>query len=73
MNIKIGNENLEEISEFCYLGSKITRDGRCNADIRSRVGQAKKTFAELTQLFVSNIDLELSKKLLKTYIWSVVH
>ena len=34
-NIKISNENIGEISEFCYLGSKIIRDGRCNANIHS--------------------------------------
>ena len=35
MSIKIGNEEIGEISEFCYLGSEITRDGRCDADIRT--------------------------------------
>ena len=47
LNIKIGSEKIGEIYEFCYLGSKITRDGRCNADIRSRIAQAKKAFAKL--------------------------
>ena len=28
LNIKIGNEKVGEISEFCYIGSKITRDSR---------------------------------------------
>ena len=66
MNIKIGNEKIGWISEFCYLGSKITRDSRCNADIRSTKRQAKKAFAKIPQLLVSNIDLEIRKKLLKT-------
>ena len=35
LKIETGNEQIAEIDEFCYLGSKITRDGRCNADIRS--------------------------------------
>ena len=52
--------------------SKITRDGRCNADIRSRIRQAKKSFAELPQSFVLNIDLDIRKKLFKTHVWSVV-
>ena len=72
LNIKIGNENEGEISEFCYLGNKITRNSRCNADIRSRIGQAKKVFATIPQLLVSNKDLKVRKKLLKACIWSVV-
>ena len=53
---KVGNEKIGKISELCYLGSKITRDDRCNADIRSRIGHAKIAFAKIPQLLVSNID-----------------
>ena len=70
-NFQIDNEKIGEISEFCYLGSRITRDGRCNSNNRSRIGQAKIPFAKIPQLLVSNIDLEIRKKLLKTYVWSV--
>ena len=67
LNVQIGNEKIEEISEFCWLGSKIKRDGgHCNADIRSRIGQAKITFAKIPQLLVLNIDVEIRRKLLKT-------
>ena len=71
LNIKIGNEKIEEISEFCYLGSQITRYGRCDADIRFRIGQAKKAFTKILRLLVSNKDLEIRMKLLKIYVWSV--
>ena len=46
--------------------SKITRDGRRNADIRSRIGQAKKASNKIPQLLVSNTNREIIKKLLKT-------
>ena len=58
-NIKIGNGKIGKISELCYLGSKITRDGCCSADMRSRIGQAKKAFDKRTQLFLSNIDSQM--------------
>jgi ribosome-interacting GTPase 1 len=29
MNIVLGNQILGEVEEFCYLGSKITKDGKC--------------------------------------------
>ena len=41
LKIKIGYEKIREISKFGYLKSKITRDGRCNVDIRSKIGQPK--------------------------------
>ena len=63
LNNKIDNEMIEEISEFCYLGSNITRDGRRKADIRSRIGQNKKAFAKLPQSLGSNIEPEIRKKL----------
>ena len=31
-----------------------------------KIGQAKKAFAKLTQILVSNIDLEVRKKLFET-------
>ena len=71
LNIKIGNEKIGGIGKFCYVGSKITRDGRCNVGIRSRIRQTMKAFAKLPHLLVSYIDLEIRKKLLKTYLWSV--
>ena len=56
LEIKMSNEKVGNISEFCYLRSKITRNDRCNADVLSRIRQAKKAFAMLRQLLVSNIQ-----------------
>ncbi|MGX9339111.1 hypothetical protein, partial [Pantoea dispersa] len=71
LRIKIGDETVEEVKEFSYLGSKITEDGRSKVDIRSRLAQAKKAFLSKRNLMVSNMGLESRKKLLKTYIWSI--
>ena len=68
MIVQTGNEKIGKIREFCYIGIKITRDGRCNADIRSKVGKAKLVFAKISQLLVSNVDLAVRKKLLITYL-----
>ena len=53
----------------CYF--YLCRDGQCNTDIRSRIGQAKIAFAKIPNLLVLNINLETRNKLLKTYVWSV--
>ena len=50
LNVQIGNGKIGEISEFCYLGSKITIYCRCNADIHFRVGQTTIAFAKISQI-----------------------
>lgn len=36
-NIVIGDERVEQVKEFVYLGSKFTRDRKCESDIERRV------------------------------------
>ena len=37
---------MEEVQEFCYLGSKITNDNRSKRDLKCRIAQAEKAFEE---------------------------
>ena len=71
LDIKIGTEKIQEVEEFCYLGSKITKDGRSKRDIKCRIAQAKIALYEKINLFRSGIDVNIKKQFLKTYIWSV--
>jgi len=70
MNVKIGGVQVDEISEFIYLGSKITRDGRSKVDIKSRLAQGRSAFYKKKSLLVSNIDLGIRKTFLQQYVWS---
>jgi hypothetical protein len=56
---------------FKYLGSLLTDDGRCTCEIRSRTATAKAEFNKKNNLFTSKLDLNLRKKLVKCYIWSM--
>jgi hypothetical protein len=49
----------------------LTNDGRCTCEIKSRITLAKAEFNKKRALFTSKIDLELRKKLVKCYIWSI--
>jgi len=71
MNVKLGANKLEECDEYCYLGSIVTNDNYSRRDIRSRIAQAKKAFADKKQLLTSAIHLDTRKRFLKAYIWSV--
>jgi hypothetical protein len=45
VNIMINGESLESVQEYVYLGHTITSDGKCETEIRKRVGMAKSALA----------------------------
>ena len=49
----------------------LTNDGRCTCEIKPRIAMAKAAFIKKRALFTSTLDLELRKKLVKCYIWSI--
>jgi hypothetical protein len=49
----------------------ITNDARCTREIKARIAMAKAAFNKKKTLFTSKLDLELRKKLVKCYIWSI--
>jgi hypothetical protein len=53
------------------LGSILTNDRRCTCEIVCRVAVAKVAFNKKRALFTGTLDLELRKKLVKCYIWSI--
>jgi len=64
-------KQLENVESFKYLGSILTNDGRCTCEIKCRTAVAKAAFNKKRGLFTSALDLELRKKLVKCYIWSI--
>ena len=71
VKIMIGQKQLENVECFKYLGSILTNDGRYSCEIKSRIVMAKVVFNKKKTLFTSKLDLNLSKKLVKCYIWSM--
>ncbi|XP_049864315.1 uncharacterized protein LOC126365784 [Schistocerca gregaria] len=69
--IRLGNDTLKVIKEFCYLGSKIPDDGRSREDIKCRLAMARKAFLKKRNLLTSRIDLSVRKSFLKVFVWSV--
>ena len=54
-----------------HISSILTNDGRCTCEIKSRIAVAKAAFNKKKSLFTSKLDLNLRKKLIKCYIWSM--
>jgi len=64
-------KQLENVDSFKYLGSILTNNGRCTCETKCRIAMAKAGFNKKRTLFTSTLNLELRKKLVKCYIWSI--
>ena len=67
----INQTQLESVECFKYLGIMLTHDEKCTCEIKRRIATAKAAFNNKKNLFTSTLDLELRKKLVKCYIWSI--
>ena len=68
VKIMVDQKQLESVE---YLGSLLTNDGRCACEIKCKIAMVKAAFNKKRTLFTSTLDLELRKKLVKCYIWSI--
>ena len=64
---------VETVSDFIFLGSKITTDGDCSHEIKRRLLLGRKVTTNLDSIFKS-IDITLSRKvcLVKAMVFPVV-
>lgn len=73
VNIKIGNDKLNQVKEFCYLGSIITGNNKSKDDMKRRIMMAKQVFQKKYNLLTSkHLKLETRKRFIKTFVWSVL-
>ena len=58
---EIGGETVETVSDFIFLGSKITTDGDCSHEIKRRLLLRRKVMINLGSIFKSR-DITLPTK-----------
>ena len=70
---EIDGETVETVSDFIFLGSKITADGDCGHEIKRHLLLGKKVMTNLDSMFKSR-DITLSTKvcLVKAVVFPVV-
>jgi hypothetical protein len=65
-------EPVEELDEFCYLGSMVTKDGGAETDVNIRISKAKGAFSLLRQLWRSKeISRNTKLRIFNTNVKSV--
>ena len=70
---QIDGETVETVTDFIFLGSKITADGDCNHEIKRHLLLGRKVMTNLDSILKSR-DITLSTKvcLVKTMVFPVV-
>ena len=70
---EIDGETVETVSDFIFLGSKITADGDCSHEIKRRLLHGRKVMTNLDSIFKSR-DITLPTKfcLVKAMVFPVV-
>jgi hypothetical protein len=66
--IKVNGQCLEQVSQFKYLGSTITEDGRCQKEVRIRIAMAKEAFNKRKCLLSRKMNRQLKKRIIKSLI-----
>ena len=70
---EIDGETVETVSDFIFLGSKITTDGGCSHEIKRRLLLGRKVMSNLNSIFKSrDITLPTKVHLVKAMVFPVV-
>ena len=70
---EIDEETVETVSDFIFLGSKITADGDCSHEIKRRLLLGRKVMTNLDSIFKSrHITLLTKVRLVKAMVFPVV-
>ena len=70
---QIDGETMEAVSDFIFLGSKITADGDCSHEIKRHLLLGRKVMTNLDSIFKSrDITLSTEVHLVKAMVFPVV-
>ena len=70
---QIDGETMETVTDFIFLGSKITADGDCNHEIKRRLILGRKAMTNLDSILKSReITLPTKVHLVKALVFPVV-
>ena len=70
--IIVDNVELEQVKSYKYLGSWITEDGKCDQEIKTRIGMAKDAFWKQKELLRRDLNLKVKQRILQCYVFSVL-
>ena len=72
IDILIGDDKLEQVSNFQYLGIWINETMKHDVDVRANIAKSRQAFWEHNELLGNNIRLKTKLGLPKTQVWSIL-
>ena len=63
MNLKLGSNEVEQVSKFTYLGTIFSEDGKLDAEIQSRTNKANAVGFQLSRCFFNKKEVSERTKL----------
>ena len=69
---QIDGETMETVTDFIFLGSKITADGDCSHEIKTRLLLGRKVMTNLDSIKSRDITLPTKVRLVKAMVFPVV-
>ena len=70
---QIDGETIETVTNFIFLGSKITADGDCSHEIKGRLLLGRKAMTNLDSILINrDITLPTKVRLVKAMVFPVV-
>ena len=73
ISISVEGKPIQQVDTMVYLGYMATEDGKCDKEIKRRIGIARTAFESKAKILTSrNISIELRSRIAKCYIWSTL-
>ena len=73
ISISVEGKPIQQVDRMVYLGYMATEDGKCDKEIKRRIGIARTAFESMAKILTSrNISIELRSRITKCYIWSTL-
>ena len=71
--VTLGNEKIDQVGSFSYLGSIISKDGGSSEDVKSRIAKAQGVFSQLKKVWKNRkISLQTKIRILEATVMTVV-
>lgn len=71
IKITVEGKELEQVNKYVYLGVLITEDGKCEEEIKRRIGIARKNFINMKNVLTTRkLKINTKKRLIRCYILS---
>ena len=73
ININVEGKPIQQVDRMVYLGYMATEDGKCDKEVKRRIGIARTAFESMSKILTSrNISIEWRLRIAKCYIWSTL-